>query len=72
MSTPTAASGSVIPAEALEIVKEAYAYGFPMVDSYRIQYCYLVDQTDPEYKGGLNEVLTVPRTESGRCFSIQR
>jgi hypothetical protein len=32
------------------IAKEAYIYGYPMVDGYRIQYGYFVDKTDPEYK----------------------
>jgi hypothetical protein len=32
------AAEAVSPAEARAIAKEAYVYGFPMVDSYRIQY----------------------------------
>ena len=30
------------PEEARAIAKEAYIYGFPMVDNYRIQYSYFV------------------------------
>ena len=37
------------PAELRAIVKEAYIYGFPMVDSYRIQHSYFVEQANPEY-----------------------
>ena len=40
----------VTPAEARAIAKEAYIYGYPMVDSYRIQYAYFVDRKNPEYK----------------------
>ena len=34
--TPVTAPGAVSPAEARAIAKEAYIYGFPMVDGYRI------------------------------------
>src|SRR6476646_4222230 len=43
------------PEEARAIAKEAYIYGFPLVDSYRILYSYFVDSSDPEYKAGWNE-----------------
>ena len=46
----------VTPEEARAIAKEAYIYGYPMVDSYRIQYGYFVDKNDPEYKGPWNEI----------------
>ena len=36
---------AIMSSELREIVKEAYIYGFPMVDSYRIQYSYFVDRT---------------------------
>ena len=42
------------PTEARAIAKEAYIYGFPMVDSYRIQYAYLVDRNNPEFKAPWN------------------
>ena len=34
----------ITPAEARVIAKEAYVYGYPMVDSYRIEYAYFVDR----------------------------
>jgi len=37
--------------EARSIAKEAVIYGFPLVDSYRIQYSYFVDGSGPEFKG---------------------
>ena len=42
---PAAAPGasaqtSVTPAEARTIARDAYVYGYPMVDSYRIQHAY--------------------------------
>jgi hypothetical protein len=89
------------------IAKEAYIYGFPMVDGYRIQNSYFVDRGSPDFKVPYNQiasfgrvftpadtvvqtpnsdtpysfagldvraepmVLTVPRIEKGRYFSIQ-
>lgn len=44
-------SADISATEARAIAKEAYIYGFPMVDSYRIQYAYFVNTKDPEYKG---------------------
>jgi hypothetical protein len=35
-STSTTAGGAVTPAQARDIAKQAYIYGFPMVDNYRI------------------------------------
>ncbi len=46
---------TITPDEARAISKEAYIYGFPLVDSYRILYSYFVDRSDPEYKAGWNE-----------------
>ncbi len=39
-----------------QIAKEAYVYGFPLVDNYRIQHSYFVDVDGPEYKGPWNQV----------------
>jgi hypothetical protein len=36
-------------------VKDAFIYGFPLVDSYRILYSYFVDRGSPEYKAAWNE-----------------
>jgi hypothetical protein len=49
--TMARAQASVTPTEARAIARDAYIYGFPMVDGYRIQYGYFVDRQDPEYKG---------------------
>lgn len=61
----------VTPAELREIVKEAYIYGFPMVDSYRIQYSYFVDRTHPEFKGDWNQPHSVARVYTPRDRAIQ-
>jgi hypothetical protein len=46
---------TITPEEARAIAKEAYIYGFPLVDSYRILYSYFVDRNAPEFKAGWNE-----------------
>jgi hypothetical protein len=46
----SAQSQTMTPAEARAIAKEATIYGFPLVDSYRIQYSYFVDRSSPEFK----------------------
>jgi hypothetical protein len=37
-----------------DIAKQAYIYGFPMVDNYRIQYAYFQDKQNPQYKAPWN------------------
>lgn len=58
---PARALQAVTPAEVRAIAKEAYIYGYPMVDSYRIQYAYFVDPQDPEYKAPWNQIKNMPR-----------
>jgi hypothetical protein len=70
-STTAPAAGSVTPAQAREIAKEAYIYGFPMVDNYRIQYAYFVDQQNPEYKGARNEIHNTARVFTPADTAIQ-
>ena len=38
-------AADITPAEARAIAKEAYIYGYPMVDGYRVQYDYFEDRT---------------------------
>jgi len=65
------AQTSVTPAEARAIAKEAYIYGFPMVDNYRIQYAYFVDTENPEYKGPWNQIVNIPRVYTPADTAIQ-
>jgi hypothetical protein len=52
--TPVQAQ-TITPDEARAIAEDAYIYGYPLVDSYRILYSYFVDRSSPEYKAGWNE-----------------
>jgi hypothetical protein len=47
---------AVTPEEVRSIAKEATIYGFPMVDSYRIQYSFFVNSSGKEYKGAWNQI----------------
>jgi hypothetical protein len=58
-------------AELRKIAEEAYVYGFPMVDSYRIQYSYFVDRTNPEFKGAWNQPHSVARVYTPQDRAIQ-
>lgn len=58
-------------ATAADVYKEAYIYGFPMVDSYRIQHSYFVDGKSPEYKGEWNVPHNVARVYTPDDKAIQ-
>lgn len=53
----TEVSASALSAEQVRtIAKEATIYGFPLVDNYRVQYSYFVDQQSPEFKASWNQI----------------
>jgi hypothetical protein len=59
------------PAEARVIAKEAYTYGFPMVDNYRIEHSYFVGDKGPEYKAPWNQIANVPRVFTPEDKAVQ-
>lgn len=61
----------VTAAEARSIAKEAYIYGFPVVDDYRIQHAYFVDTNNPEYKGPWNRIVNIPRVYTPADTAVQ-
>ena len=69
--TSTKNEAAVNPQQARAIAKEAYIYGFPMVDSYRIQYSYFVDSHSPEYKGDWNQVHSIARVYTPADTAVQ-
>ena len=71
-TTPsTTPPATVAPDEARAIAKDAYVYGFPMVDNYRIQYAYFVNKENPEYKGGWNAIHNTARVYTPDDKAIQ-
>jgi hypothetical protein len=61
----------VTPEEARAIAKEAYIYGFPLVDHYRIFYSYFAAPNDPEFKAPLNQLKNIPRVYTHEDKSVQ-
>jgi hypothetical protein len=57
--------------EVRAIAKDAYIYGFPMVDSYRIQYAYFVDRENPEFKAPWNQIRNIPRVFTPEDRAVQ-
>jgi hypothetical protein len=71
MTESTNSVQTVTPAEARAIAKEAYIYGFPMVDNYRIQYAYFADPNNPEFKAPWNRLQNIPRVYTPEDKAIQ-
>jgi len=71
LALTTVRAADITPAEARAIVKEAYIYGFPLVDNYRIQYGYFVDRQNPEFKAPWNQIHNVPRVYTPADTAIQ-
>ncbi|CAN7715369.1 DUF1254 domain-containing protein [Mesorhizobium amorphae] len=64
-------AADVTAAEARAIAKEAYIYGFPMVDGYRILHAYFVDRKNPEFKGPWNQLNNIPRVYTPDDKAVQ-
>jgi hypothetical protein len=51
------AQSAPLPADQVQaIAKDAYVYGFPMVDNYRVLYGFCVDTKSPEFKAPFNQI----------------
>ncbi len=59
------------PEQIREMAKDAYVYGFPLVDNYRIQHSYFVDADGPEYKGPWNQVHSAARVYTPADKAVQ-
>ena len=59
-----ASAANITTAEARGIAKEAYIYGFPLVDSYRIMYFYNLDRRSPVFKAALNKFYNGARLQT--------
>ena len=58
-------------AEVRAIAKEAYIYGFPLVDNYRVIYAYSVDENNPEYKARFDVIKNMPRVYTPEDRAVQ-
>ncbi len=74
---PYSLSPSGFPANQLSaddtrsIAKEAYVYGFPLVDGYRILHAYFADKTGKEYKTGWNQIYNTARVYTPADKAVQ-
>ena len=66
------AQTNVSPAEARSIAKEAFIYGYPLVDSYRVEYAYFVDHKSPEFKAPWNQITNIPRVFTPKDVQFKR
>jgi hypothetical protein len=71
MTTTTLKTIDCGTTEARAIAKEAYIYGFPIVDNYRIQYGYFVDRQNSEFKAPWNQICNIPRVYTPADTAIQ-
>src|ERR1700761_3180928 len=49
------------PTEVRTIAKDAYVYGYPMVQTYLTMYAFSIDRDGPQYKGPFNAALSFAR-----------
>ena len=59
------------PEEIRVIAKEAYIYGFPVVDNYRIQFAYFVDKANKEYRSPFNVLTSTARVYTPEDVAVQ-
>src|ERR1700729_4342648 len=58
---PLSAEQAATPAQVRSIAREAYIYGYPMVQTYLTMYAFSIDKNNPQYKGPFNAPLSFAR-----------
>src|SRR5271170_4830165 len=61
MSANAPALPRATPDETRRIAKDAYIYGFPLVDEYLTMFAFSIDKKNPQYKGPFNSMLHFAR-----------
>ncbi|MFE3224012.1 DUF1254 domain-containing protein [Nocardia sp. NPDC059228] len=69
--TQSEASGVLGMDEVRAIAKEAYVYGFPMVDMYRIENAYAVNKNSGQYLGDWNQIHSIARVFTPADTTVQ-
>jgi hypothetical protein len=67
-ATPQSSLGAV---DARAIAKDAYVYGFPLVDNYRIMHAYFVDKGGPQYRAPWNTLFNEARVYTPADTAVQ-
>ncbi|MGZ5912007.1 MAG: DUF1254 domain-containing protein [Reyranella sp.] len=65
------AQTDISPAEARAVAKEAYIYGYPMVDGYRVNYAFFLLPGNPEYKAPLGQLVNLARLFTPADTAVQ-
>ena len=62
-ATPAATPGAsaVTPQEAQAIARDAYIYGYPIVENYKTIYAYAIDEGGSNYKAPFNQITNLAR-----------
>jgi len=60
LSLTCASAQSISPEEARAIAREAYTYGYPLVQNYGVIYSYFVDSSSPQFKAPWNQLRNSP------------
>jgi hypothetical protein len=69
--SPPGRAAEVAPAEARAIAREAYIYGYPLVDNYRIAFGYFVDHQNKEFKAPWNHIANIPNVYTPADTAVQ-
>ena len=71
LSTSIAAAQPLTADEARQIARDAYVYGFPMVDNYRVLHSYFVDRSGSAFKAPWNQIHNEARVYTPDDRTIQ-
>jgi hypothetical protein len=71
LPSPAISQSRTNAGEARAIAKDAYIYGYPMVDNYRILYAYFVDRQNKEFKAPWNQLVNIPRVYTPEDTAVQ-
>ena len=70
-AAPPVSAADVTPAEARAIAKEAYIYGYPLVDNYRVEYAYYIDRDSGQFKAPWNRITNIPSVYTPADTAVQ-
>jgi len=68
---PAAAQITASPEQARAIAKQAYIYGFPMIDLYRIEWAYFVEKGGKDFKGPPNAIYSAANVYTPADTAVQ-
>lgn len=60
-ATPEGQVSELTPQEAQTIARDAYIYGFPIVENYKTIYAYAIAEGNPNYKAPFNQISSLAR-----------